>query len=51
MTDLKKLRDDINHETDEVKKAELQKQWDDEHRIMQERQLLDDENFIDFEVK
>ena len=51
MTDLKKLRDDINQEADEVKKAELQKQWDDEHHIMQERQLLDDENFVDFEVK
>ena len=51
MTDLKKLRDEINHESNEVKKAELQKQWDDEHRIMQERQFLDDENFIDFEVK
>ena len=25
MTDLKKLRDEINHETDEVKKAELLK--------------------------
>ena len=45
MTGFKELRDAINVEDDPVKKEELQKQFDDMHRLAEEEKQLDDENF------
>lgn len=50
MTDIKTLRDKLNgsikHNDD---MAELQAQWDEMHRKMEEDRLNDDSNFEDFE--
>ena len=41
MTGFKELRDAINVEDDPIKKEELQKQFDDMHRLAEEERLLD----------
>lgn len=49
MTGFKELRDEINVEDDPVKKEELQKQFDDMHRLAEEERLLDERNYVEFE--
>ena len=51
MTGFKELRDAINVEDDPVKKEELQKQFDDMHRLAEEEKYLDERNYVEFEVK
>lgn len=49
MTGFKELRDAINVEDDPVKKEELQKQFDDMHRLAEEEKYLDEGNYVEFE--
>lgn len=49
MTGFKELRDAINVEDDPVKKEELQKQFDDMHRLAEEEKYLDERNYVEFE--
>lgn len=51
MGDFKELRDAINNEEDPIKREELQKQFDDMHRMAEEEGLLDERNYVEFEVK
>lgn len=49
MTGFKELRDAINVEDDPVKKEELQKQFDDMHRLAEVERWLDERNYVEFE--
>ena len=49
MTGFKELRDAINSEDDPVKKEELQKQFDDMHRLAEEEKYLDERNYVEFD--
>ena len=49
MKGFKELRDAINVEDDQVKKEELQKQFDDMHRLAEEEKYLDERNYVEFE--
>ena len=49
MGDFKELRDAISKEDDPVKKEELQKQFDDMHRLAEEEKYLDERNYVEFE--
>ena len=49
MTGFKELRDAINSEDDPVNKEELQKQFDDMHRLAEEEKYLDERNYVEFE--
>ena len=51
MTGFKEQRDAINNEEDPIKREELQKQFDDMHRLAEEERFLDERNYQEFEVK